>query len=178
MPVQIGAATHPFSDPTGLLSDCHRRIETFLGTLQRVAETIDRPLTADARAALQSSLRYFQEAAPKHTADEEESLFPRLRNLRDAASQNALSTLAALESDHAKANALHLEVHTLGLHCLDRGPLSAVQSDRFRQAISELASIYKAHIQVEDDVVFPAAKQALTASDKSAIAEEMAARRR
>jgi hypothetical protein len=31
MPVQIGAKTHNFSDPTGLLSDCHRRIEMFLG---------------------------------------------------------------------------------------------------------------------------------------------------
>jgi len=28
MPVQIGAVIHNFSDPTGLLSDCHRRIET------------------------------------------------------------------------------------------------------------------------------------------------------
>jgi hypothetical protein len=33
MPVQIGAQSHSFSDPTGLLSDCHRRIEMFLGTL-------------------------------------------------------------------------------------------------------------------------------------------------
>ena len=178
MPVQIGATTHAFSDPTGLLSDCHRRIETFLGSLQRVAKTIECPLTADARSALQSSLRYFQDAAPKHTADEEESLFPRLRNIRDAVTENALSTLAALESDHVKANALHLEVHSLGSHCLDRGPLSADQADRFRQALSELASIYKAHIRIEDDVVFPAAKQALSESDKSAIAEEMAARRR
>ena len=30
MPVQIGAQSHSFSDPTGLLSDCHRRIEMFL----------------------------------------------------------------------------------------------------------------------------------------------------
>ena len=31
MPVQIGTETHNFSDPTGLLRDCHRRIEMFLG---------------------------------------------------------------------------------------------------------------------------------------------------
>lgn len=78
MPVQIGAHAHSFSDPTGLLSDCHRRIKMFLGSLQHVAEVIDRPLTDDARAALESALRYFRESAPKHTADEEESLFPRL----------------------------------------------------------------------------------------------------
>ena len=45
MPVQIGAPTHDFSDPTGLLSDCHRRIEMFLSSLDAVARTIDRPLT-------------------------------------------------------------------------------------------------------------------------------------
>lgn len=35
MPVQIGAPGYNFSDPTGLLSDCHRRIEMFLRVLRR-----------------------------------------------------------------------------------------------------------------------------------------------
>ena len=72
MPVQIGAPAHNFSDPTGLLSDCHRRIEMFLRVLEGVALVIDRPLTGESRSALESALRYFREAAPKHTADEEE----------------------------------------------------------------------------------------------------------
>ena len=46
MPVQIGAKTHNFTDPTGLLSDCHRRVEMFLGTLEAVAGVIDRPATS------------------------------------------------------------------------------------------------------------------------------------
>lgn len=75
MPVQIGAKAHDFSDPTGLLSDCHRRIEMFLGSLQQVAELIDSPLNSGTRSSLESALKYFHEAAPKHTQDEEESLF-------------------------------------------------------------------------------------------------------
>lgn len=59
MPVQIGTKSHSFSDPTGLLSDCHRWIEMFLGTLERIAPAIDRPLTEDIRPALESALRYF-----------------------------------------------------------------------------------------------------------------------
>ena len=47
MPVQIGAKTHNFTDPTGLLSDCHRRIEMFMGTLEAVAAVIDRPPAED-----------------------------------------------------------------------------------------------------------------------------------
>src|SRR5690348_7525687 len=76
MSVQIGAPVHSFSNPTGLLSDCHRRIEMFLGSLEAVAKTIHRPLTEETAQALTLALRYFRQAAPKHTADEEESLFP------------------------------------------------------------------------------------------------------
>jgi Hemerythrin HHE cation binding domain len=83
MPVQIGATAHNFTDPTGLLSDCHRRVEMFLGMLVRVAEVIDRPATEETSRALESALRYFAQAAPKHTADEEQSLFPRLRRIDD-----------------------------------------------------------------------------------------------
>jgi iron-sulfur cluster repair protein YtfE (RIC family) len=157
MPVQIGAQAHSFSDPTGLLSDCHRRIEMFLGSLQHIAEVIDRPLTDDECAALESALRYFRESAPKHTADEEESLFPRLRELQDPEIEKALATLHALEADHRKASTLHAEIDTLGSRCLDQQCLPAKETDRFRLAVSDLASIYGEHIRVEDEVVFPTA---------------------
>ena len=52
MPVQIGAKTHNFSDPTGLLSDCHPRIEMFLGTLEAVAAVIDRPASEGNRPSV------------------------------------------------------------------------------------------------------------------------------
>src|SRR5690348_4601042 len=100
MPVQIGAKAHNFSNPTGLLSDCHRRIEMLLGALQAVAKTIGQPLTEETAQALTAALRYFREAAPKHTADEEESLFPRLRNVNDPGAQAALAQLEQLEKDH------------------------------------------------------------------------------
>lgn len=177
MPVQIGAKAHDFSDPTGLLSDCHRRIEMFLGSLQRVAQVIDSPLTTDAHNALDAALRYFREAAPKHTKDEEESLFPRLRQIHHPEVESALSTLNALERDHRHADVLHAEVHTLGRRCLETGHLLPQEAARFRQAVDDLASIYGQHIRIEDNIVFPAAQRALSGSQKSAIASEMASRR-
>ena len=177
MPVQIGAKAHSFSDPTGLLSDCHRRIEMFLGSLQHVADVIDHPLTEEARSALESALRYFRESAPKHTADEEESLFPRMRQTHDPKIQAALATLDALEGDHRKAEALHAQVDALGIQCLDQRHLLVTEADRFRQAVNDLASIYREHIRVEDEVVFPAAKRGLSGPQQSAIANEMASRR-
>jgi iron-sulfur cluster repair protein YtfE (RIC family) len=177
MPVQIGAKTHSFSDPTALLSDCHRRIEMFLGSLQQVAPMIDQPLEANARLALEGSLRYFREAAPKHTADEEESLFPRMRRVENADVKAALATLDALETEHRRADSLHAEVDALGSEALQHGPLSPDEAERFRDAVAELASIYKDHIRIEDDIIFPVAGRTLPATEKSAIALEMAARR-
>jgi iron-sulfur cluster repair protein YtfE (RIC family) len=177
MPIQIGTKAHYFSEPTGLLSDCHRRIEMFLGSLQRVAEVIDSPLTNEARAGLETALRYFKEAAPKHTADEEESLFPRLRQIHHPDIDIALAALNTLENEHRRTDALHAEVHALGLLSLDRGHLPQPEAGRFRQAVSDLAVIYDEHIRIEDDMVFPAAKRALSGPQKSAIANEMAFRR-
>lgn len=178
MPVQIGATAHSFSEPTGLLSDCHRRIEMFLGSLAQVSAMVDAPLSSDSRLGLEASLRYFREAAPKHTADEEESLFPRLRQMRHPELEVAIQTLEPLEQEHRRADALHGEVDRLGRACLERGPLSAEQAQIFRQAIAELQSIYKEHIRIEDEVVFPVAGKALSPADKIAIAAEMAGRRK
>jgi hemerythrin-like domain-containing protein len=178
MPVQIGAKTHHFTDPTGLLSDCHRRIEMFLGMLQAVTEVIDRPATEDVARALESALRYFSQAAPKHTADEEESLFPRLRQISNPEVTSAFSKLEALEEEHRWATPLHAEVERLGVKFLSSASLSSQEVDTFRTIIADLRSMYERHISLEDGVVFPLAARLLTDRDKSAIADEMAARRK
>jgi hemerythrin-like domain-containing protein len=176
MPVQIGAQSRSFSDPTGLLSDCHRRIEMFLGTLERVASVIDRPLTEDIRSALESALRYFREAAPKHAADEEESLFPRLRQIHLPDVESAVEGLELLEHDHVLAASLHAEVEALGQRCLAYGSLESTDAEAFRKAIDTLVAIYKHHLTVEDNLVFPLAARLLSSTDKADIADEMAAR--
>jgi len=178
MPVQIGAVTHNFSDPTGLLSDCHRRIEMFIGSLGAVANVMDGPLTDETRRALDSALRYFREAAPKHTADEEESLFPRLRQVRHPEVQTALARLEELQKDHRWGTPLHAEVERLGQQYLSRGSLPSVDVEGFRKAVASLTSMYQQHISVEEDVVFPAAARLLSRTELAAITDEMASRRK
>jgi hemerythrin-like domain-containing protein len=177
MPVQIGAPAHDFSDPTGLLSDCHRRIEMFLGALDAVARDIDRPLPDEAIRALDSALRYFREAAPKHTSDEEESLFPRLRQVHHPDVESALTKLDSLEQEHRQAAPLHDEIERLGRHCLSKGSLPPGEAETFRKAVTTLISMYKEHIGVEDGLVFPLAERLLSLADKAVIANEMATRR-
>ena len=178
MPVQIGATTHSFSEPTGLLSDCHRRIEMFLGSLERVAAVIHEPLQPDVRGALEASLRYFREAAPKHTADEEESLFPRLRQVRRPEVDAAIKQLEPLENEHRRADHLHAEVDRLGLRAVQQGSLTANEARQFQEYVAELSSIYAEHIRIEDEVVFPVAGRVLSPPEKAEIAKEMAARRK
>lgn len=177
MPVQIGAKSHNFNDPTGLLSDCHRRIEIFMRTLEGVAKGIDSPPDEDTKTALETALRYFQEAAPKHTADEEESLFPRLRSLRSSEVENAFATLDELEGEHRWAEPLHAKVEELGRKYLLNKRLTQVEAAEFRAAVAELSAMYQRHIAVEDESLFPVAAKALSDGDKRAIAAEMAKRR-
>ena len=149
----------------------------FLGSLERLGTIIDAPLSSDARTALDASLRYFREAAPKHTADEEQSLFPRLRQIQRQELDVAVARLDALERDHRLADSLHAEVDGLGRRALEHGPLSALDARRFRDHVAKLAAIYKEHIQIEDEIVFPVAGRLLSESDKRNVAAEMAARR-
>ncbi len=178
MPVQIGSKAHNFTDPTGLLSDCHRRVEMFLRTLEAVGRVIDQPATEETNHALESALHYFGQAAPKHTADEEESLFPRLRRIDHPEIRAAFARLDKLEDDHRWAAPLHAEVERLGVQYLAKGKLSDAEVAEFRNSVASLASMYKQHIGVEDELVFPLAARMLPDAEKAAIAQEMAQRRR
>ena len=81
MALQIGSKPDSgFDDPIGMLKDCHRRIESFLHILCFVVDRAQgRSLTGEERAAVQAALQYFRTGGQRHTADEEQSLFPRLR---------------------------------------------------------------------------------------------------
>lgn len=177
MPVQIGAKSHHFTEPLGLLSDCHRRIEMFLGSLSAIAKVAGPPLNDEGRRALENALRYFREAAPKHTADEEQSLFPRLRAIHPEESASVLAKMEELEKEHQWAESLHAEVDRLGQKYLDEGNLSDHDSAEFRNAMDALAAMYRRHIKIEDESLFPFAAKALSQADKLAIAAEMAERR-
>ena len=179
MPITIGGKQESgFADPIGLLSDCHRRIERFLSVLVKVAgQANGGPLTDEQRAALDTALRYFREAAPKHTADEEETLFPRLRRLENPEVQALLARVASLEQDHARAGRGHREIERLGQEWLSRGSLSAADAERLSGMLHELSALYRDHIAVEDHEVFPVAARVLAPAERRAIGGEMAARR-
>ena len=119
----------------------------------------------------------FREAAPKHTADEEESLFPRLRQIESADMGALMARIESLEGEHVCAGRSHGEVDSLGRLWLRDGMLPADQAAYLLTLLLQLRDLYRHHIATEGKEVFPAAAVALSASDRQKIGSEMAHRR-
>jgi hemerythrin-like domain-containing protein len=176
MAVQIGARPDSgFDDPIGMLKDCHRRIEYFLKILCIVVERARaRTLTNEEGAAVESALRYFRVGGQRHNADEEESLFPRLRADLTFCS---FEEIAGLESDHQAANALHEQIEQDYRAWIANKRLSTVAERRLLDATQRLHRLYDEHIKVEEGIVFPHALEVLGPQTIAAIGEEFLARR-
>jgi hemerythrin-like domain-containing protein len=164
-------ATAPsFDDPLGMLSACHGRIARQLATLERLRRHLpEHGCDADARAAARGILKYFDTAAPNHHADEESSIFPRLRN---ALPRRADALLADLEREHAllAAQWRHLRPLLAGIAAGARANLSPKQ-------VADVRAAYAAHIAREEGELIPLAARTFDAAMLAAIGGEMAARR-
>ena len=178
MGIQIGAKPDAgFDDPIGMLKDCHRRIEQFLHVLCLVVERAPgRNLTDEEAAAVKSALAYFKVGGQRHTADEEESLFPRMRAGQNTAT--ALKEIEALESDHRQADDLHAAVEKLYTSWLEGKTLSTEDEQRLRAATERLKQLYEGHIRIEENLVFPRAAEGLDDAALAQIGQEFRARRK
>ena len=176
MAVQIGAKPDSgFDDPIGMLKDCHRRIESFLGILcVAVDRAQGRSLSGDEHDAVQAALQYFRTGGQRHTADEEESLFPRLRK-SDATS---FAEIDRLEGDHREANDLHSSVERLYSIWIESGGLGPVDTRLLLSETARLKQLYSNHIQLEETVVFARATQVLDRPTIAAIGTEFRFRRK
>ena len=179
MPIAIGQKLESdFRNPLGLLRDCHRRIERFLDGLIAISEEAQGKKLDDTQSQLfKAGLRYFREAAPKHTLDEEESLFPRLRSKQADESRATFALLDSLNADHGEAEIKHKMVDELGCAWIAEGGLAPDSTRTLTSLLRELRTTYEKHIAAEDNMVFPLAGRVLDASELEIIASEMAARR-
>jgi hemerythrin-like domain-containing protein len=159
-----------FDDPLGMLRACHGRIEKQLRTLERlVAHLPVHGADADAQAAARAVLRYFDNAAPNHHADEEASVFPRLV----ARTPSAQQMIAALEREHHGT----FEQNWRRLRPLLAGIASGQRDVLPPDLVQEVRAAYDGHIALENDRLFPLCAEVLTPEELAAIGREMAARR-
>jgi hemerythrin-like domain-containing protein len=174
--IQIGARPDAgFDDPLGMLKDCHRRVEHFLNILCVVVDrAAGRALTDEESAAIQAALNYFRVGGQRHNADEEQSLFPRMRAAEATA---PLAEIGGLEHDHRDAEVLHRRADELYSAWISQGALAPELHSELASATGKLKQLYKQHIELEEKVIFPRAAQMLKPDALAAMGEEFRARR-
>lgn len=179
MLLQIGAKPEAgFDEPIGILTDCHKRIREFLRAMVIAAKNPPaRPFDEHELARVRGALRYFRVSGPKHSADEEESLFPRMRQMNSAPVNAALDVVDRIEEEHRYAEAKQLEVARLFEGWMENGSIPEADHEQLNSILAELTGHYDQHITTEEQKVFPAAAEMLTPADEEAIGKEMAARR-
>jgi hemerythrin-like domain-containing protein len=176
MAIQIGARPDSgFDDPIGMLKDCHRRIESFLGILCVVVDRAQgRNLTNEENDAVKVALQYFRTGGQRHTADEEESLFPRLRK----SNTKSFEEIDRLEDDHHEASDLHGTIERLFSTWIETGVLGLEETQQLLSQTARLKQLYSDHIQVEETIVFTRAIQVLDSHAIAAIGTEFRFRRK
>ena len=166
-----------FDDPVGMLRDCHKRITCFLDSLAFAAkEFAGLPLPQEIQTSVLNSLRYFREAAPHHNADEEQSLFPRMRSLIKGAQFTSV-LMQCLEGEHRWADSLHELADDVFRKWIVDGSITQAESQRLVTTLSRLQAFYVVHIRQEELVIFPIAEEGLSTAEITAIGVEMATRR-
>lgn len=165
-----GGDAATFDEPLEMLVACHGRIRKQLATLSRLERHLpEHGHDADARAAARSILRYFDSAAVHHHEDEERSLLPRL--VDRAPESRALAE--RIEGEHVELAARWRRLRPL-LSGIATGQ-RAVMPPRL---VRDIAARYDAHIELEESLLIPLARDVLSPDDLGDIGREMAERRK
>ena len=166
-----------YDEPFELLGACHERVERSLQLLVRLCQHLKvQGVDASARDAARDIRRYFDIAAPLHHEDEELHVFPVLEQSDDERLQDAC---ARLRDEHLRIHAQWQVLRTLlaQLDSTPEGPLPEGQMGVLSRAADAFVDIHQEHLRLENQLVFPSARQGLNAARQQAMGEEMASRR-
>ncbi|MBS0309339.1 MAG: hemerythrin domain-containing protein [Proteobacteria bacterium] len=168
------AAAPGFDQPLAVLKHCHDRIRKQLATLKKLQAHLPAAgADLEAQQAAHAILRYFNDAAPLHHADEEDDLLPQLEASAQGEDAQTLATLLPLILRE------HREMETLW-RALD-AQLAAIATGR-AAALSEedagrFAMLYDAHMQREETQIAPMAMRLFSAEHMTRLGDAMRARR-
>ena len=153
-------------DAFGILHDCHEHILQRLGRLEETARDIEAAagLEESHLARLGDVLAFLHTAIPIHSADEEQSLFPRLRAAMKAAP--GTTPMDCMEQEHVQ--------HRAQLQRLERAIVKR-DAGAAARAARAIVTDYRSHIGREEDVLFPWARGVLA---RPAVVAQMTAEMR
>jgi len=171
--IKIGAPSATIDSPVEHLMACHRRIEDRLDTLVRAADYLESDRDS-ALAAIAKSLQFLDSSGVQHTMDEEDSVFPRLR---ERVSADQVAYLDSLEQDHEHAESVLASLRLLVQEAVRQSPVEPTLIDRYRACAEDLRLLYRRHIRSEDEILTAMAKQNLSQKEIAEISDEMRTRR-
>lgn len=178
-PVSLAGHRPPaagFEAPFEMLATCHERMERTLDLQARLQQhLLDTGCDDAARQAARDVMRYFDIAAPLHHQDEELHVFPPLLAGPDLALHRLVERLV---QEHRAME--HAWIAARGV--LDAIASSAASSwqpldQSHIAALTQFSSLYRAHLDAENDVAYPAAQAALPAHAVLAMSQDMMQRR-
>ena len=167
-------ANQPAEDALDLLLGCHERIRHFTATAAKLAHA-QSASSYEIRQAAAGVYRYYSISLPLHEADEEVTLRPRLDAVGDGRVRHAL---AAMHDQHLAIDELIERLLPL-LQLLERNPAALQEAGGEMCAITKaLDEVFGAHLQLEEEVIFPAIRDKLSEQVRSEMLAEMQNRRR
>lgn len=173
LPAQFSPAA-TFEAPLEMLAACHGRIERQCATLRRlVPHVAAHGSDTGAREAAQAVMRYFDQAAVQHHADEEEDLFPALLEAMAGSDAVCLRDLTEqLRQQHRE-----LEAHWRALRAV-LARIAAGDAVALDAALVErLVVAYEQHLQRENDELLPMAERLIDDATLQRIGRAMRLRR-
>ena len=159
-----------FREPIEYVFADHFRQRTLCSVLDQIAEA-DVP----DRALVGAALAFLQNDFGPHVIDEEEDLFPLLRQ-RAAPEDEINKVLDQLSEEHASDEADAKQIVTL-LGKLKELRTEAGFSKKERELLKRFAANERQHLIVENAIVLPLARARLSDADKQELGMRMAARR-
>lgn len=163
-------------EPLEYLFADHVRLQSFCEALGTFAENLDgnEPLESDADVTLETILAYLRDELPRHIADEELDVIPRLK-LRAEPEDGLGRIIEHIDNDHAEEEDLtEILVRELGNFAEGAQP-------RDPKALAGVARHFAQshcnHLKWENTVLLPLARKRLTVDDQAQIGRTMAKRR-
>lgn len=169
-----GQAAIALTAPLDVLDACHQQV---IANLKKLAELMDHVDAngpdEQARQTARAVFDFFSTAARTHHLDEERHIFPALLKSSDA---DLVQATLRLQQDHGWLEEDWLDLAPQ-LEAIANG-YSWFNVDELRHTIEVFTALYYDHINLEEAMIYPAAKARLDGWDLQSMGREMAERRR
>jgi iron-sulfur cluster repair protein YtfE (RIC family) len=161
-------------DAVDLLTGCHQRIRHFTGVATKLAHA-QGALPDEIRQAAAGAHRYYTISLPLHEADEEQTVRPRLDSIGDEKLHHAL---LAMTDQHMAIDDLLERLLPLLLMVQNNPQTIHSAGPEMCSITHALDEMFSAHLQLEEEVIFPAIRSALSAAAQLEMLREMQGRRK